>query len=188
MWSGSIGGARACRACLRPLASDSADADEIVAVGSVVAFVAATHRRHTAAVGAVVRSTLVAGPDLEEELGADVVASYGLQALAVSLGWSACLVPVVAPVLAVTDVDSIPAPASPGRGVLDLKACPTGGNGGCSSYQAAERFATGHATSENSGHRIDPCRVHLRSLLTVLASSFFALPRCFGATSISAGA
>src|SRR5215213_3715845 len=52
--------------CLKRLALDFLDADKIVAVGSVVAFVAATRRRYTAAVVAVVRSTLVAGSGLEE--------------------------------------------------------------------------------------------------------------------------
>src|SRR5215208_2594404 len=56
----------------RRLASNFADADEVVAVGAVVALIAATRRRYAAAVGAVGCFTLRTGLDLEEELGADV--------------------------------------------------------------------------------------------------------------------
>jgi hypothetical protein len=70
-------------AALRWLASDLADADEIVAIWPVVALIG-THRQYAAAISAVGWSALGAGGGLIERLGANVVTGDVHQALAVA--------------------------------------------------------------------------------------------------------
>src|SRR5688572_25535791 len=62
----------------------------------------------------------------------------------------------------------LPAP-SLGRGVLDLKECPTGGDGRRPRNQPAQRLAPGHGLTEEPTHRIELDRVHLRFLLLPLS-------------------
>jgi hypothetical protein len=101
------------RAHLSWLASDLTDADEIVAVCPIVALIGA-HRRYAFAIGAVGRSALVAGGDLEEELGANVVTGDSFQALAVAPGRTAGVSPVDAPVPAAAGLLGRVAPESSG--------------------------------------------------------------------------
>jgi hypothetical protein len=143
-------GARRCCGPLRRLVSDVADADELVAVGSVIALIATTCRRYTAAVGAVGGFTFCAGLDLEEKLGADVDSRAVHQALAVASDRTASLGPVETPVLPSADVNRGRRRSLRGRSILlvrflVLAALALAGCGGLICREGGTNGDNGHA-------------------------------------------